>query len=61
MMSINGFGRSVLSMLLLMLCFNCMLEQNDYISSDIYIYIYSIVDFSVLLYSIYSSSVSILA
>jgi len=58
---INGFGRSSLSMILLMLCCGCMLEQNDYILSDIYIYIlhsrFYILCFYILYYT---SSVSIL-
>ena len=49
---IDGFDRCVFSMLLIMLWFGRMLEQNDYILPDIYVYIMHIRLYSVFLYSI---------
>jgi hypothetical protein len=58
---IDGFDRCVFSMLLIMLWFGCMLEQNDYILLDIYVYIQCIFDYTLCFYILYFiSSVSIL-
>ncbi len=58
---IDGFDRWVFSMLLIMLWFGCMLEQNDYILLDIYVYIQCIFDYTLCFYILYFiSSVSIL-
>ena len=49
-MMIDGFDRCVFSMLLIMLWFGGMLEQNDYILMDIYVYIQCIFEHTLCFY-----------
>ena len=49
-MMIDGLDRCVFSMLLIMLWFGGMLEQNDYILMDIYVYIQCIFEHSLCFY-----------